>query len=197
MRKDERNIGMVTHSSAAALGSDLVCAAMCQTLLVYNASPLEEVAVSPRSRRPARQPEVPLRILLASPDPDDHQRLPEILRPPHWRWARGRTCEMARVRLQRGPVSVLVCERDQIDGTWRDLLETASSLPQPPNVIVCSRLADESLWAEVLNLGGYDVLIKPFEPEEVARVVEGARRKWQQATAPIPLPMSARANGGR
>lgn len=188
---------MVTHSSATALGSNLVCAAMSQTLLLDDDSAPQEVAVSPRSRKPARQPEVPIRILLASPDPDDHKRLPEILRPPRWRWARGRTCEMARVRLQRDPVSVLVCERDQMDGTWRDLLETASSLPQPPNVIVCSRLADESLWAEVLNLGGYDVLIKPFEPEEVARVVEGARRKWQQAAAPIPLQLIAGANGGR
>lgn len=188
---------MATYNSEAALGCDLVCAAMCQTLLLNDSSPLEEATVSPRSRRPARPPEVPIRILLASPDPDDHKRLAEILRPPRWRWACGRTCQMALLRLRREPVSVLLCERDQVDGTWRDLLETASNLPHPPNVIVCSRLADESLWAEVLNRGGYDVLIKPFEPGEVARVVEGARRKWHVAAAPVSLPMIAGANGGR
>jgi DNA-binding response OmpR family regulator len=32
------------------------------------------------------------------------------------------------------------------------------------------------LWAEVLNLGGYDVLSKPFDPVEVRRVVENTRR---------------------
>jgi hypothetical protein len=40
----------------------------------------------------------------------------------------------------------------------------------PPNFIVFSCLADEFLWAEVLNLGGFDVLMTPFEPEEVLRV---------------------------
>jgi len=44
----------------------------------------------------------------------------------------------------------------------------------PPLLIVASRLADERLWAEVLNLGGYDVLLKPFEPAELRRVIGNA-----------------------
>jgi hypothetical protein len=38
-------------------------------------------------------------------------------------------------------------------------------------MIVTSRLADERLWAEVLNLGGYHLLAKPFDASEVVRVV--------------------------
>ncbi len=41
------------------------------------------------------------------------------------------------------------------------------------------RLADERLWSEVLNLGGYDVLLKPFEPGEVLRVVNSAWTCWK------------------
>ena len=44
----------------------------------------------------------------------------------------------------------------------------------PPQLIVADRLADDALWAEVLNLGGYDLLMTPFEPEEVWRVVSMA-----------------------
>ena len=66
-------------------------------------------------------------------------------------------------------VAVLLCERDHADGNWEDLLKATARLPAPPNLIVFSRLADESLWAKVLNLGGFDVLITPFEPEEVLR----------------------------
>ena len=44
----------------------------------------------------------------------------------------------------------------------------------PPQLIVADRLADDALWAEVLNLGGYDLLMTPFEPEEVLRVVSMA-----------------------
>jgi len=44
---------------------------------------------------------------------------------------------------------------------------------------VYSRLADESLWAQVLNLGGFDVLMTPFEPAEVLRVTFAACRRWE------------------
>lgn len=54
------------------------------------------------------------------------------------------------------------------------MLATCESLPNSPRLLVVSRYADERLWAEVLNLGGYDVLLKPFEPMEVTRVVAAA-----------------------
>ena len=41
-----------------------------------------------------------------------------------------------------------------------------------------TRTADEHLWAEVLNLGGYDVLAEPFERDEMVRVVTSARRHF-------------------
>jgi DNA-binding response OmpR family regulator len=52
----------------------------------------------------------------------------------------------------------------------KDLLEEARPL------IVTDRAADEALWAEVLNLGGFDVLAQPFDPTEVSRVVASAGR---------------------
>ncbi len=46
-----------------------------------------------------------------------------------------------------------------------------------PPLIVSSCLADDRLWVEVLDLGGYDLLMKPFTPVEVMRVVEMAARR--------------------
>jgi hypothetical protein len=37
---------------------------------------------------------------------------------------------------------------------------------------VTFRTADERLWAEVLNLGGYGVLAQPFDANEVKRVAK-------------------------
>jgi DNA-binding response OmpR family regulator len=48
--------------------------------------------------------------------------------------------------------------------------------------IVTSRLADDALSAEVLNVGGYDLLLKPFRAEEVIRVVHAAATQWQRST---------------
>jgi DNA-binding response OmpR family regulator len=76
-------------------------------------------------------------------------------------------------------VPVLLCERHHADGNWEDLLKATARLPAPPNLIVFSRLADESLWAKVLNLGGFDVLMTPFEPEEVLRITFAAWSRWE------------------
>jgi len=83
-------------------------------------------------------------------------------------------------------VPVLLSERDHADGNWEELLNATASLSAPPKLIVFSRLADESLWAEVLNMGGFDVLMTPFEPEEVLRVTFAAWSRWECdfATAP-------------
>ena len=68
-------------------------------------------------------------------------------------------------------LSVVVTESELPDGTWRDVLSALDQVPNPPLLIVVSRLADERLWAEVLNLCGFDVLAKPFARDEVIRVI--------------------------
>jgi DNA-binding NtrC family response regulator len=55
-------------------------------------------------------------------------------------------------------------------GCWRDLLRQHSAHPGWAFVVV-SRDADEALWAEVLNLGGLDLLAKPLAVEDVERAI--------------------------
>jgi DNA-binding response OmpR family regulator len=77
-------------------------------------------------------------------------------------------------------VGVVLSDSRFSDGhCWKDLLDEIQPLESPPMLIVTDRLADERLWAEVLNLGGYDLLLKPFEPEEVLRVVSSAWATWK------------------
>jgi len=71
-------------------------------------------------------------------------------------------------------IGVVVCERDLQPGTWVDVLEIVKLLDCAPPLIVASRLADERLWAEALNLGAYDVLAKPFERGELSRTLKMA-----------------------
>jgi DNA-binding response OmpR family regulator len=63
-------------------------------------------------------------------------------------------------------------------GTWIDMLEELRLLRNAPPLIVTSRLADEKLWAEALNLGAYDVLAKPFDLSELVRIVNLAWLHW-------------------
>jgi DNA-binding response OmpR family regulator len=58
-------------------------------------------------------------------------------------------------------------------------LAAVAKLQSPPLIIVTSQFADECLWAEVLNLGGYDVLAKPFDSFEVIWLMSMAWRRWK------------------
>ena len=96
--------------------------------------------------------------LAVSPLPADRARLREILSQGNWELHEASDCCGALALLRDQSVAVLLCERDQADGNWEDLLKATARLPDPPNLVVFSRLADEVLWAKVLNLGGFDVL---------------------------------------
>ena len=76
------------------------------------------------------------------------------------------------------PPRVVVCERDLPDGNWKDVLGITALLPCPPPLVVTSRMADDCLWAEVLNLGGYDVLAKPLDAQELRRTLNLAWDRW-------------------
>jgi DNA-binding response OmpR family regulator len=78
---------------------------------------------------------------------------------------------------------VILCHCSFAGGSWKDILEHISVLPHPPQLIVTSETADDVLWAEVLNLGGYDVIAQPFWEPEVARTLSSALRRWEQETA--------------
>ena len=85
-------------------------------------------------------------------------------------------CEQALAQLADSRISVVICETPLPDGSWKDLLACMARAKASSVLVVTSKLADESLWAEVLNLGGYDVLAQPFDREEVTRVVRSAVR---------------------
>jgi DNA-binding response OmpR family regulator len=120
-------------------------------------------------------------VLTVTPLPADRLRLREILSQGNWKLHEASDCSEALALLRDQMVPVLLCERDHPDGNWEDLLQAAARLlPDPPNLIVFSRLADESLWTKVLNRGGFDVLMTPFQPEEVLRVTCAAWSRWER-----------------
>lgn len=81
--------------------------------------------------------------------------------------------------LREAPVPTLIYDCDSPVGSWNEMLNQVSLLPDPPLFIVSSRLADERLWAEALNLAAWDVLAKPFDAEEVTRIVSIAGQHWR------------------
>jgi DNA-binding response OmpR family regulator len=118
----------------------------------------------------------PRSALLVSDVEDDHEFLGRVFAQQRWTLHRTRALGPALAFLRDNPVPVVVTERDLPLGSWRDLLTAIQYLPDVPLLIVATRLADERLWAEVLNLGGHDVLGKPFQVTELLWVLDNAWR---------------------
>jgi DNA-binding response OmpR family regulator len=115
-------------------------------------------------------------LLTVSPNQEDRRSLESILDAPGWTIQGANSIREATRLLQDAPTLIL-CERDLPDGTWKDVFDAASGLDNPPPVVVVARSPDRSFWAEVLNLGGFDVLLKPFESAEVHHVMHAASRQ--------------------
>jgi len=131
-------------------------------------------------------------VLSVSPSKADHAVLcsilqdsnPEIDTDCRWMIYPATSAASAEEVLSGQEIPVVISEDNLFPDTWRAILQHISLLPDPPFLIVASRLADERLWAEALNLGAWDVLAKPFDAQEVIRVVASAWRHWQDRREP-------------
>ena len=130
----------------------------------------------------ARGTATPVTVLLVSPNDNDLLRLSQIFEHTNWILQRARSYAEATELLRGRPVGVLVTEAELPEGrTWLDLMEFAARSGNA-RIVVMASLKDDPLWAQVINLGGYDVLMKPFDRVEVVRVLSLAWMNWREAT---------------
>lgn len=134
-------------------------------------------------------------VLLVSPADSDHRSFERIFSHTNWSLSHASDCREALRALQNAPIPVVVCEARLPDGTWRDLLHWLHARPVPSLLIVTSDFSDTSLWAEVLNLGAYDFLAKPFNQTEVIEIISLAWLYWKEQARKKPQPERARRAG--
>lgn len=126
-------------------------------------------------------------VLSLEPNLRDQTALKRIFTGSNWPLCPALKCKLkgtATVRsalaaMHRTPVPLVLCGCDREPDAWKKMLEQFPVLAEPPFLVVTSRLADERLWVEALNLGAYDVLAKPFDRTEVMRTVSSACLRWQ------------------
>ena len=107
------------------------------------------------------------------------RRLPlvEILEPLTLSVLTAGDCREARALLQtRPPLEIVIIEVSLMDGNWCDIFKFLVDYEISASVVVASGSADERLWSEVLWRGAYDLLVEPYERDEVRRILEGALR---------------------
>ncbi len=137
----------------------------------------EQARASRRNR-----PQIPL--LFVSPSRRDYAALRGILKKPEFCLFRARNVQQAMAVLRKVKITVIIAEYSLQGCCWRDIWMALPGVAEPPlpRLIVAANRADERLWNEVVHLGAYDALAKPFESEEVVSVVTDAWDHWHRET---------------
>jgi two-component system chemotaxis response regulator CheY len=109
-------------------------------------------------------------------------------------------CNEGRRMLETQPqVQVVLTDAALPDGDWLGVLQIVAQAGANIEVVVCSRLGDHKLWIDVLEQGAYDVLVEPYQHEEILRIVEAAAARSYMRSLPPAEAMSyktkARAAG--
>jgi DNA-binding NtrC family response regulator len=116
--------------------------------------------------------------VLASPA--DRQCLQNIVNHSNWELRLASGIDEIEPVLQARTAGVILTDCHFASGqSWTDVLSVAQAQPVPPSVIVTGEDTDARLWAEVLNLGAYDMLMKPLRASEMIRVVSLAWLSWK------------------
>jgi len=117
--------------------------------------------------------------ILSVPGTDlDRQLLDEISRRNRWTISFASSSDEAREWLKRTKPQIILIDRD-IDGAdWRYAVSSLAAASGGACVLLISRVTDEYLWNEVVTNGGYDVLRKPLNENDVLRNVRLAWSYW-------------------
>lgn len=119
------------------------------------------------------------RVLFISPRAEDAVCIERMLSGTSLVLDHAASLAAARVLLARNRYGAVLTESALPDGGWLDVLEEVRRAGPAPDVIVTRPVVDARFWAEVLNLGGYDMLAQPFSEEEVRHVLENACSRIQ------------------
>jgi CheY-like chemotaxis protein len=112
-----------------------------------------------------------VRLLAILPRTEDAEQLRRIGGDLGWSVSIVNTTAEAMDWLQTESVTAAICDQDLGEEDWRVVMYRIATLPRSPCVLLASRVMDQYLWNEVILNRGYDVVSKPFQSDELRRVV--------------------------
>ncbi len=125
------------------------------------------------------------RILFISGRPEDALRLTQMVQAlPIW-MDHVESIRQARTELEERRYDVVLTDATLPDGNWLDVLHLTRESPDSVDVIVTDPQADAKFWAQVLNLGAYDLLAQPFYEPEVRRILSNACLRSEYGRSPV------------
>jgi DNA-binding NtrC family response regulator len=82
------------------------------------------------------------------------------------------SCEEACSTAKQRIAPIVLLDRDWPGTEWKTEVQRLADSQHHACVILLSGVSDVYLWQELVRRGGYDVLVKPLQPDQVARMVK-------------------------
>jgi DNA-binding response OmpR family regulator len=121
-------------------------------------------------------PEVSIKLVLITPDDDLYLSVQKAAKHCGWELLRARSVEQSLQTLNRFPARLVIYDWTPEDEDWRSAIDRLSARPDRPCILLASRVIDEYLWAELVTHGGFDVIHRSADPEQLIRAVQFAHR---------------------
>jgi len=112
-----------------------------------------------------------VKLVAITQNPVDAEALRNIAAGYDWRISIVGSSDAAIALLKAQSTPLVICDRDITGEAWRDVLAKIAALPQAVCVLLASHVVDDYLWNQVIRHHGYDVVVKPFQPEGLRRAV--------------------------
>jgi DNA-binding NtrC family response regulator len=109
----------------------------------------------------------------------ERQTLEEVASEAKLELAFAETWKDSMTLLRHTPSVVVLCDRDIPDTSWRTAIEDLARVAPKSCVVLVSAVNDEYLWQEVVQHGGFDVIIKPFRSDQIRRRIDDAWLFWK------------------
>jgi len=113
----------------------------------------------------------PVQLVAIVENSYDSETLGQLAASNGWRISIVGSSEAAIALLKEQPTPLVICDRDLSGEAWSDVLAKIAAQPQAVCVLLASSVIDDYLWQQVIRHHGYDVIAKPFQPEELRRAV--------------------------
>jgi len=113
-------------------------------------------------------------VLVVTPSPNDYDLIVSSLVPEELEVLPANCLLEAVLHQIATPDPYVVVYDTDSPEEWREALRRFLTVRPETRVVLVSRLADDQMWMDVLDGGGFDLIMKPFQPVEMRSIVRGA-----------------------
>jgi DNA-binding NtrC family response regulator len=124
-------------------------------------------------------------LLIVTTRAEDIDELKALLWDAPWELTEVAQLEEAAGALKSAPAPILLFDRDTAGEVWQEALKRLIKVRRNACIVLLSSVADQYLWEEVVQHGGFDVLARPFRKEHLLSTLVFAyahcKRPWPKA----------------